>query len=382
MRTLAPKFGLSDVGLAKVCKRMRIPRPGLGYWAKKAAGQPVKPAQLPVVLQSAGPAVLEFVPHEPRSQDEVPVQDSSQPPNASQLKRPPIPVAKSLRRRHPDVERTAQIFRNLKPGLKGLLATREKGCLPLKVAPRTLPRALRIADAICKECETRGYRIAFGGVEYGSSVPRCRIMRDQDAVSWLLEEEFEKVPHVPTPKELLEKAKYSWHRIPAYEHLAVGNLALRILDGSWGTGSQIRRSWIDRKRQRVEDSLNAFFDAVVRGLEIEKQHRLEREEDARRRLEEQGLAAEREERRRKELARIQDLDTKLVAWTRRRDLRTFLAAVEEQASARGIAADSPLAAWIDWARGHADATDPLRAHDAGDGAGATPGQSSLRENGR
>lgn len=42
MRTLAPKYGLSDVGLAKICKRHRIPRPGLGYWAKKDAGKPVK----------------------------------------------------------------------------------------------------------------------------------------------------------------------------------------------------------------------------------------------------------------------------------------------------------------------------------------------------
>jgi hypothetical protein len=53
MRTLVPKFGMSDVGLAKACKRMRIPRPGLGYWPKKAAGQPVKRARLPEVLTSA-----------------------------------------------------------------------------------------------------------------------------------------------------------------------------------------------------------------------------------------------------------------------------------------------------------------------------------------
>ena len=31
MRTLAQRFGLSDVGLAKTCKRMRVPVPGRGY---------------------------------------------------------------------------------------------------------------------------------------------------------------------------------------------------------------------------------------------------------------------------------------------------------------------------------------------------------------
>jgi hypothetical protein len=30
---LAPKLGLSDVGLRKICKRHNIPQPPQGYWA-------------------------------------------------------------------------------------------------------------------------------------------------------------------------------------------------------------------------------------------------------------------------------------------------------------------------------------------------------------
>jgi|ERR1035441_942174 hypothetical protein len=53
MRTLAKNFGISDVGLAKVCKRLFISMPGRGYWAKKAAGRrvPSKPALLPIQLR-------------------------------------------------------------------------------------------------------------------------------------------------------------------------------------------------------------------------------------------------------------------------------------------------------------------------------------------
>jgi len=36
---VAKKYNLSDVGLAKVCKKLNIPRPGRGYWAIKAAGK-------------------------------------------------------------------------------------------------------------------------------------------------------------------------------------------------------------------------------------------------------------------------------------------------------------------------------------------------------
>jgi hypothetical protein len=50
MQKLAKEFGISDVGLAKVCKKLFVPVPGHGYWARKAAGQKMepKPALLPV----------------------------------------------------------------------------------------------------------------------------------------------------------------------------------------------------------------------------------------------------------------------------------------------------------------------------------------------
>lgn len=41
MQTLAARYGLSGVGLAKTCRRMNIPIPGRGYWARKAARQPL-----------------------------------------------------------------------------------------------------------------------------------------------------------------------------------------------------------------------------------------------------------------------------------------------------------------------------------------------------
>ena len=39
MRKLATLYGLSDVGLAKICESHNIPRPPRGYWAKKEFGK-------------------------------------------------------------------------------------------------------------------------------------------------------------------------------------------------------------------------------------------------------------------------------------------------------------------------------------------------------
>ena len=47
---LAKDFGLSDVALAKRCRKLGIPVPGRGYWARVSAGQsprrsPLKPRE-------------------------------------------------------------------------------------------------------------------------------------------------------------------------------------------------------------------------------------------------------------------------------------------------------------------------------------------------
>jgi hypothetical protein len=39
---VAPRYGLSDVGLLKICKKLHIPVPGRGYWARITAGRPAR----------------------------------------------------------------------------------------------------------------------------------------------------------------------------------------------------------------------------------------------------------------------------------------------------------------------------------------------------
>ncbi|HEY0980623.1 MAG TPA: hypothetical protein VGE80_00755, partial [Schlesneria sp.] len=46
MLHVAKRYGISDVGLAKICRKQKIPCPPRGHWAKKAAGQ--SPIQIPL----------------------------------------------------------------------------------------------------------------------------------------------------------------------------------------------------------------------------------------------------------------------------------------------------------------------------------------------
>ncbi len=47
MKTIAAEFGISDVALAKQCKKASIPVPTRGYWARKQAGQLIPQTALP-----------------------------------------------------------------------------------------------------------------------------------------------------------------------------------------------------------------------------------------------------------------------------------------------------------------------------------------------
>lgn len=55
IQALAPKFGLSDRGLAKLCERHAVPTPPRGYWARKQAGQKVAKVPLPELGDAAHP---------------------------------------------------------------------------------------------------------------------------------------------------------------------------------------------------------------------------------------------------------------------------------------------------------------------------------------
>jgi hypothetical protein len=47
LKILAPRFGISDVALKMACGRAEVPTPGLGHWAKKAAGKGTSQVGLP-----------------------------------------------------------------------------------------------------------------------------------------------------------------------------------------------------------------------------------------------------------------------------------------------------------------------------------------------
>jgi len=62
---LAEEWGITGTGLKKVCRRVQIPVPPRGYWAKLKAGHRVKRPSLPALPAGSGEEIIFHAPSEP-----------------------------------------------------------------------------------------------------------------------------------------------------------------------------------------------------------------------------------------------------------------------------------------------------------------------------
>lgn len=156
MQQLAKEFGISDVALAKICRKLEIPRPGRGYWARKAAGKPVKQDPLP----PAPPGVRTEYRISSR-QDLLSYADIGEEARTlltrEQKSSSAIIVHSTLTDPHHWIQKSAGTLRqHSKHPEKALL---KRACLDIRVSRATLDRALRVADSLLKALEERSIRI-------------------------------------------------------------------------------------------------------------------------------------------------------------------------------------------------------------------------------
>ncbi|MFL5481250.1 MAG: hypothetical protein ACJ8AK_03605 [Gemmatimonadaceae bacterium] len=345
MKNLAPHYGLSDVGLAKTCKRLRVPVPGRGYWAKKAAGHPVKQKPLPALPQNPSLTDREVTlgyhaepinlsqPHALRKQEEF----EFVPENL-------VVVADTLRNAHPLVRRTEQILRQSgKSTFKQFLYNYQESYLDVEVTRDLLPRALRIMDALVKAFEERGWKV---------SLSSKRKERDRNTYVNILGREIpfgirEKLKKVAT------QATSSWE--PKYKDEPSGRLAL-VFRNSWGHG--VDKSLDETPTGKLEDRLNEFIFAAFARAYNEIESAAYWEDAERIRALESKRLAEIARRKEEQLARIRHLEEQAMQWARSQTLLSFVAAVRE---ATESAANSNTKQWLTWAEQHALSRNPIPA---------------------
>jgi hypothetical protein len=321
---LQSKYCVSAVAIGKVCRRLRVPLPGRGYWAKLAVGKAVRK-----------PPLLEFkdapVVHRMKTVSAPkPTPDSSDPELAkiAEVESRPMPLRTE---QHSLVASSAAVLRRAGIDEYGRIKPPvERLCLHARVSKEVLDRALVLMNTIVFALEENSFPVK---VEQGSTSAH---IFGQDIKFAIIED--------LRVKESRKQQGLSH----IYERS--GNLAFEI--SAYAEGC--RKRWADGKTQRVETMLPKCLGGLMLVARTVRtwSEGIKRQHDE----------WERQERERAEYKRLSDeLDTWMAGWQKAKQIREFVAAVEKVCLANGepTAPDSPRGKWIAWAIRRADAFDPL-----------------------
>ena len=261
---LAPKYGLSDVGLKKICRKLNVPTPPLGYWTKIQHNIRVEKTPLPK-RKHVEPRIHTI--HKSNLKSEVDFEFSEEVKEIIS-KFGSIKVSERLSSHHPLIRITLDALSKAKPDKYGVLQNWRKKYLDVRVSAGLLKRALRIMNSLIKFFEKRGLEVSIGN-EHESTGTWVMIFGEK--IKFYLHEKSQRQDHVLTEKEKEEVKRWPHTFTEKYDYISSGKLTIQI--DSWSSGG-VRKSWSDGKKQRVENILNEFVINVVKIADIKRSDRI------------------------------------------------------------------------------------------------------------
>jgi len=343
MLRLALSLGLSDVGLAKICKKHKIPRPSVGYWARLEHGKHPSQTRLPQLDDKS----LNVIVISPRA---VSISRATGPPRFQ------VPVPMTLSKSHALV---ADSMRALKDGDTddyGRLHSRLAGVLDVRVSKEALERAMRICDGLAKALKSCGGKLRASSKPY-SRETFAELDGEHIQLS-IIERAIRVEEEVSAAEEQRRSRAPSIYDRVSYVYKSTGLLTLRIeeilLDGT-------RKNWADGKRKRLEDHLPEFLEVLHDIAAKKKADRVLAEKRAEERRELERVRQEKLRLIQDEERRLNRLLEEVESWQLSQRIRGYVQYVTERITeAHGeIEKGNDFFKWADWAKGHADHIDPL-----------------------
>ena len=353
-RKLAAQYGISDVGLSKICKKLNVPKPPRGYWAMIASGKRPPQKLLPKLRYGqSSKYVLHVSTNKKQTQEE-----SDEARNLIiSLEKPEnlISIPKRLSDIHPLIAEMRDGFAKDKPGENGLIRPLGKFYCDMRVAPGNVSRALRILNTLIKELESRDVEIIIKK----DKTPSARFVMFGEELEIFIHEKVRRTDHILTEIEKKKQKKEYWYSQPRWDYMPTGKLSLGV--DAWGL-YDIRKKWSDTKHRIIEDILNEFIIGVIRAADFLRRRRIEHEEEQRRREEEYRRREEEKKRIEIEKAKLQELENQAYLWAKSEQLRAYIEAVEENASVRDFNDNEikQLKEWLKWATVYADSLNPIQ----------------------
>ena len=360
--SLAKGMGISDVGLAKICKALNVPRPPRGYWAKPPASRKLLKKPLPA-LQPGEDEIYrcshEVVGGSLACTREAPLR------LAEEGVAMPTVGLQSSPGGHPLITAHREQLSREAGHVREAMA--KQACLAVLVSPPLMDRALTILQRVFEAFEKQGYQpevlaptVRRWQHGYVQPIPSRTGVRIHGVfVGFELSEVFSSVqiPPPPSPPPVAHRGRPKAHPVPVpapepvYE--TVSALMLEIVEPN---ENGIRKRWKDTGKRRLEDALDSFLRSAMafaehKHTELEDKERKRREEEAahRRSVEE---AARQDEL----AARRYDLESRILDVQEAQAIRSFIELVRAEAEARETPSDeaTALEMWLGWTRDMAD----------------------------
>jgi hypothetical protein len=332
LRKLAAEYSMSDVGLAKVCRKLDIPLPGLGHWTKIACGhtipRPPLPAMenVPVLIRQTREPETPVLPEDEAKLEVIERVAAATTP----------PVTKAMLA-HPLIEKTKSALTGAAAGDRGILwGGRDVDYLDIRVSKDRLARALRIMAVTLNMLEQEGFKLVLEKKEPEST----------SAIVYGENIRFGVVEKSRQIKSAERSGTYTYNRVTLEP---TGILSLEL----WNyCPERLRRAWRDSERAKLEEHLPACVAGMMKIALAARSRRdaEEKEEQARqKRIDEVRAVLTQIE---KEETKIKELRREAIAWHRAERIRKYIAAVRESAAKD--------AEWLAWAERQADRIDPLK----------------------
>lgn len=259
MTQLAKDFALSDVALHKICRKHGIPNPPLGWWAKKAAGKPVKRTPLPRLKQGSTGAQITIAAGLLKQESEA----------LSAAREKARLMASSInsdggRPQHTVVAETMKALRKAGPPTpQGLVVVSGAGKVNAAVSPTSFERFEIVLGRLAAVGETLE-------VELAADDKGAFFKYGEEAIRFSVTEDYRRQKHVLTDAELAQQAIWEkkhekalrrggWDTVllpsrptfPEWDYTPTGQLSLEMA-APYLYGSSPRRAFRDAKIQRLE----------------------------------------------------------------------------------------------------------------------------------
>jgi hypothetical protein len=274
MTDLALDFGLSDVALAKRCRKLGVPVPGRGYWARVAAGQ--APRQPPLKKRPDDAMDYTALTFDSPREEAPPAQaDTAAPhPVRAAIENLQLTDIEDLRLASPVVKRTAlRLKRPWRKEIRWSRGERNGPVMAIDVPDVCADRALRLSEQVIagaasigwpfkappKQEESRGHRYGYENEQPETPVYGC-LWVENEPLALRIDERSRRIEHELTEDEKARKRRGEYVYPPRWDYVPTGELRLHLMHAN---STYVRKTWKDGSRLKLEHQPKAVLSALL-----------------------------------------------------------------------------------------------------------------------